>query len=474
MPVYILFGGIFMSGFTSHGYHIGWNLVSSFSAIHLKLSHLQVEILNLFIMNWLADKLEKFDADNPANQLYRFNVYHFADHYGISRVRMLRNLEALTNPITCLDGIRKQVMFRNKKQHVMYVGMELSIIHQIVNPRLYNQQCDHHRKPHLKCPFESTPIINDMEPKNRTISGLLPSPIRKKPNCKEPLFDIGSTMKKCRGNKTHTDWAEGVVKRLCEMAIEHDACLLKDGKSINVFPHLKNGEFNKRRSGIDRACYLVDLIGCGAFFRRYYPSGLFGAINKDFLQLKNIDMAIERLTILMKTGNKYGIEKFIFKCARNFFEALKPGKETYQSVKGRFPISVHHFLLQPYQNGKEFVANFLMYYSSTLTETDMKTDMAVLRVKKIVPESVFDKLLDYETYLLEHHISAFWMNIHKLAKEITGIKNRNETSYPVVSCFDIVFKKVDDVSERYHKVLPGYFNIEKSTVTDALVEIKNK
>jgi hypothetical protein len=42
------------------------------------------------------------------------------------------------------------------------------------------------------------------------------------------------------------------------------------------------------------------------------------------------------------------------------------------------------------------------------------------------------------------------------------------------SCFDIVFKKVNDISEYHKKVLPGYFDPEQKTASDALIEMKDK
>ena len=437
--------------FKNKGYITGFNLISERAAIQLKLNYIQVVILNLFIINWLADKLEKYDEHNPANQLFRFNVYFWAEYFEIPFNHIKRNLLSLTQSITCLDGMQVQLMFRNKRHKMFYVGMELSVIHKLVNIELFNYQCDYHGKPELKC------YTQNME---------LNMP-------KEPLFEY-LLEDKASGKNPYSEWAEKIIKKMCDMACENNPQLFRNGKSINVFAHLKNGEFKKNRKGIDEACKLVDDIYSGQYFRNYKRHEIFGTINAEHLQFKNVEIAVDKLLFLIKDKNKIGIEKYLFRCLRNYFEALKPGRETYQDIKASFPVSVKSFLLHVNRDGT-FVANFIMYYFSTLTEKDMKVNQAIIKVKNIVPESVFNKLLDYENYILENQIFSFWLNVRKLTLKIKAIIKEKKTSYSITSCFDIVFSKVDKIAEHYKKVLPGYFDpYEGQTASDAIIELQDK
>jgi len=428
----------------SMGYITGFNLVSSYAAMLLKLSYIQVVILNLYLINWLAGKLEKYDEENQACQLYRFNVYYWAEYFNIHKIYFKRNLIALTKPITCLDGLQVQIMFKNKRHRVFYVGMELSVIHKLVDMKLFNAQCDFHGKPELKG------VINSDE-----------ESIMSKFN-RELLFEIED-----KTDKPEL-YAETIIKKIIHMADENDAKIFRDGKYYNVFSHLKNGEFKNKRKGIDDTCRLINDIFSGRFFRDYKRYDLFGTINKEYLAFKNVEVAIDKLLFLIKHNNKSGIESFIFKCAKNYFDALKPGRETYRDIKSSFPVNIKSFFLHTNRDGTH-VANFLMFYFSTLSEKDLQLNQAINRVKNIVPESVFDRLLDYETYVLENQIFSYWLNIKKLALKIKSIINDKKTSYSMSSCFDIVFDRVDKVSEYHNKVLPGYFDpYEGQTASDAI------
>jgi len=427
-------------------YITGFNLVSGYAAIQLKLNFIQVTILNLYIINWLAGKLEKYDKDNHVCQLYFFDAYYWAKYFRVDYNYVKRSLIALTRPITCLDGMQMQIMFRNKKYKYYYVGMELSIIHKLVDIKLFNKQCDFHNKSELKY------LDNDKE-------NVMQSKIR------EPLFLVE--------DKTEI-WAESIIKKICNMSKESGAQINRNGKSLNVFAHLKNDEFKTNRKGIDDTVRIINDIYSGQFFRDHKRYDLFGTINKEHLEFKNVELAIDKLLFLIRNRNKAGIETFLTKCAKNYFEALKPGRETYQDIKASFPVSIKSFFLHINRDGT-FVANFLMYYYSTLSEKDLQLNHAIMRVKNIVPESVFDRLLDYETYVLENQIFSFWLNVKKLTLKIKSIIKDRKTSYSLVSCFDIVFGKVDKISEYYKKVLPGYFDpYEGQTASDAINEIWDK
>lgn len=463
------------------GFIYGFNLISDIQAFKLKLNHIQVVILNLFIINMLADKFQKFEENNPANFLYRFNVYYWANFYDVPLQYFRRNLIALTKPITCFDGTKIQIMVINKRRKVFYIGMHLHIIHQLVNSELFNIQCNRHKKPELCCINKNgenempKQIEYDFEETERKFA--LAGIVRRRNKRvitelykSKPLFEIEKYTKSILG---HSIWAEDVIRKLCKMAEDDDVRLFSNGKWLKVFPHLKNGEFRKNRDGIDKACMLIDDLYSGQFFRQYKRHEIFGTINKEHLQFKNVDTAVDRLLFLIKEKNKEGIERFLYRCARNYFEALKPGMETYYFIKSSFPVNVKSFILHTNRDGS-YTVNFLMYYFSTLSEKDKNIDLSKDKIKKTVSGFVYTKLLDYENYLLESQIQSFWLNVNKLIKEIKFIINSEGTSYSMAACFDILFKKVDEISNYHKKVLPGYFDPEQKTASDAIMEMKDK
>ena len=266
-------------------------------------------------------------------------------------------------------------------------------------------------------------------------------------------------------------WAENVVKEICIEAEKENVCIIKKGKPVKVFSHLKNGEFKKQRKGVDTACRLINDLYSGRFFRDNSACTLFGDINENYLELKNVGRAIERIKILK--GNQNGIRKFLLKCAKNYFTAIQPGQETYQKLKSSFPVAVRDFILFDDYKGNR-IANFLLYYSSAICVKDRQMYETKHRIEESVPQSIYDLLCDYEDYVLEHHIHSYWFNVGKLVKEIKFIIDKGGTSYSMASCFDIVFKKVDDISSYHKKMLPGYFDPEQTTTSDALIEIQDK
>lgn len=429
-----------------------FNLINMYSAIQLKLNIIQVALLNFFIINWLAGRLEKYDEDNPANQLYWVNLYWLSRHFAIGRKYLRYNLETLTREIVCLDGVKIQIMFRNIKYKRFYVGMHLPVIHLIVNSEPYNRQCVNWHKSELQCSQE-----NNSNKEKKTII-----------NNMEPLFQIED---KSQNNNKQMTWAESVIKEICEMANKNNVQLYKNGKIVNVFSHLKDGQFKKQRKGIDAACKLIDDLYLGRFFRDNPVHSLFGEISKEHIEFKNANLAIERLMYLK--GNKEGIKKFLCRCAKNYFIACRPGQETYQELKANFPVNVKDFILFNDYKGNR-VANFLLFYSSTLTTADKQIHQNIMRIKKIVPSEVFNRLLEYEDYLLEKHIQSFWQRVYELAKEIKLIIKNEETSYSMISCFNIIFDNVNKIAGRHKMLLPGYFDIEQTTTSNSITEIKDK
>lgn len=461
--------------YTKKGYIAGCRLVSEFAAIQLKLSGVQVTMLNLFIINWLADKLEKFDKDNPANQLYYFNVYHWAKYYNIPKDYLKYNIIALTRQITCLDGTTACVLFRNKKQRGMYIGMHLSVIHQIVDSELFNAQCDYWKKPELKCPVENGTKIIDAEIKEAEKENMpVPLAVYRQNGGVEPVKPLVEIEDKTNNGvkKGHSEWSESIVKKLCEMADKENAHLFKDGKCKRVFNHLtKKGEF-RSNFNIDCVCKLIDDLYTGRFFRNNPVHALFGGIDKKYLEFKNAKLAVERIMYLK--GSKDGIRKFLLKCAGNYFDALIPGQDTYQFIKSSFPTTVKSFLLhENTQNGNK-IANFLLFYSSTVSLKDKQVHDIKTKIKETVHQSVFATLCNYENCMLENQIQSYWFNVNKLVKEIRFIIKNRETSHFMESCFDNVFKKVNAVSAHYKKVLPGYFDPDMQTAGDGLTEMKDK
>jgi hypothetical protein len=270
--------------------------------------------------------------------------------------------------------------------------------------------------------------------------------------------------------KTWSDWSEDLVKEICQRAHDQEAKIdIGKGELKNVFAHLsKSGDFNKRRAGIDKACMMIDDILSGRFWRDHV--NLFGNIPESVLRFKNTDRAVERAKLLQ--GDKDHLRKFILKCVDNYFIAIQPGMDTYRDVKSSFPKNIQDFFFSnDYQC--QGVANFLLYYSSTLTAKDLNIEDRYNQVADIVGDGkTLEKLLDYTDLILPAQYLSFWLNVYRMCKEIKTLIRTDRTSYDMDFCFTIIFDNVDKLYERYGTIKAGYFDPKQSTGISSLVEMR--
>ena len=435
-----------------------FNHVSMYKAFCLKLTSLQIMILNAYIQNWIAGQMVAYDPENPENRLYWFNTYFWSGKWGISIQRLSAAVASLTKPIKAIDGISIQILFTKRTSRGVYIGMFSDIMHLLIadNYNFFNGQCVYHNKPEL----QYFPVVSMMSlEKSEGLDNPIISNMR-------PIFQIEDQ------TEGKDIWAESIIKELCMEAKKEKAYVCKNDKMLPVFSHLNsNNEFRAKRGRVDKAIRLVGDLYTGRFFRDNPVHSLFGEIAKDHLEFKNVDMAVKR--IMMLKGNKEGIRKFLLKCLRNYFDALKPGQETYSFIKSAFPRNILDFILFDDHKGNH-VANFLLFYTSTLSVMDKQVHDIKARIKKSVPECVFDKFCDYENFLLEKQIQSYWLNVGKLSKEILAMRRDGRTSYMLESCYDQVFDKIDVMYRCFKVVLPGYFDPGQKTASDALLGLMDR
>jgi len=406
------------------------------------VSGLAIPLLNFIIHNWIAGKKRKlrlYDKNDVINSKYAMSIHSLARAWKIDRTSLVRAKQRLVK----IKIDNEKLILEKTVGSDSYLGINASLFSKMIvgNSMRFIHQCEY---------WKRYDILN---------SNILEEFVK-------PLFDFTDSNEKVK----HSKWAESVVRELCVMANKENAQLYKNGKIVNVFSHLKDGQFKKQRKGIDTACKLIDDLYTGRFFRDNPIHLLFGEINQEHVEYKNAKSAVEKIMYLK--GDKEGIKKFLCRCAKNYFIACRPGQETYKEIKTNFPVSIKDFILFNDYKGNH-VANFLLFYLPTLSAKDKQVNDLITRIKKLVPESVFNILRDYEDYLLEKHIQSYWINIYKITKKIKSIINSKGTSYGMNACFDILFKKVDVISERYKKVLPGYFDPEQETANNAIIEMKS-
>lgn len=419
-----------------------FNLVSDYSAVQLKLNHIQVLILNFYIINWLADNLQKYDENNPANQLFYINVFNLSKYFNIPKCYLKYNIDALTKIITCLDGTRIQIMYRNKKHRGLYVGMELSIIHKLVNKECFNNQCVFHNKPKLKCLItienkkENDFIINDM---------------------KKPLLVIE--------DKNNNKWAEDIIYVICLFAKKSDT---------DVFNHLsRDNNFRKRRKLIDNAINYLREIDEGTFTKVH--GVFFNNIPAHVLEVRRIDYVIKKIKQLK--GNRDAIQKVIINCVKNYLISLTPGMDTPEYYKNGWQKNIDKFLL--FDDNKGNVnPNFMLFYFAPDTAEQQVLENVIENVRNksnkiyMIAADYTSKINKYENDVKTRKV--YWQNILKLYNHFEKLKKSNLTSYQIQTCFDFVFKQSDVLFEKYKLVNKGSFDFDSVTIKKALSIIKNK
>ena len=426
--------------YREYNYVVGYELISTYKAALLKLTALQLLIVDAFIHNWIAQRLEPYDPNNPRNSLYWFNVYAWSIIWNINETRIMAALMALTRQIKTSDGIVIQLMFYKKTSKGVYVGMNLDVIHNLVadKPERFNTQCAYWGRPEL-C----------LNIKGDTMQPLIP----------KELLQI---------DYKPLSWTESIIKEMCEFADGVE--FMKGRRQVKVFNHLKNGEFRKNRKGIDRACKIIETIYSGQFWRD--NMSLFADMPEEFLEFKQVEKAKKKLMALK--GNKEGIKEFLLRCVKNYIEAVQPGMETYKKIKSSFPATIKDFLLFDDYKGNT-VANFLIYYMDTLRAVDQNVNDIISRINKAgIPGDVLNKMSEYSDELTDSQQLSYWLNVYRLVKEVKSIIKNKETSYSIGTCFDIIFQKVDAVAAYHKELKPGYFDFAQITSGGALKELRNK
>jgi hypothetical protein len=429
------------------------NLINFFKPFNPRIAHYPtfvIGLLNYILYAMIYKKWELLDDDSPYTRLH---LNTFCINSGLSKEIVKYHLNKLSSGDTPL--IKRKSYYAST-----YITFSENIIDclqiKTVQTHLRYSINNHYRK-NKEIDYKPHPLFLEWR-ELFAIEKIKGDKVKK-------LFDDNS-----RDNAA--EWAESIVKEICVMAHKENAAVIKRGKVYNVFPHLHNDKFRKKRTGINRACGLIDDLYTGNFFRNTPIHSLFGKINKKHLKFKNTELAVKRIISLK--GNKEGIRKFLLRCAKNYFIALQPGMETYQFIKSSFPKTIADFILYADNQKGIYVANFLLFYSSTLSSKDSEIYSTIYKIKELVPANVFNSLCVYEECLLEQHIYPYWQKVYELTKEIKSIINSKGTSYHIESCFDIVFEKVDSISLYHKKLLPGYFDPDKKTANDALIEIKDK
>jgi len=416
-------------------------LVSVYAAVSLKLNALQIAILNLFIINWLADKLEKFDEDNTVNQLFYINANYWAKHFNVARCDFRYNVLSLTRLITCTDGTKIQIMFKNEKRRGIYAGMHLSVIHQLADPVFYNKQCDYWGKPELKCQSGNSPIIKSVK----------------------PLLQIENKAK----NK---DWHLDLVKDVCEMAGEKNIAL----NGISLFSHLGADGYLKASKIIDRACKHIQAIYDGVFLRE---PNLFGSLKETILENKRTKEAVKKLKSC--AGNIKKIRAFVLRCAYNYLDACGQGMDCAQMLKENWPVKIDEFFMKSFYKTGDHIAYFLLHYF--VPETTEMGEAFKIMENCGLSNYMIDDLNGYGKKYIAGYVNStgannkkYWQNITELVKEYYKLKNANKTSYSIASYFSFILEEVQKQADYRGELYPDIFLLGSNSVKQAMKIIKDK
>jgi len=435
-----------------------FNLVNWLTADTLKLTILQKSLLDLFILNYLAynDKKTMAAFRYSGIVFYELPVYRLSKLWGKPYTTLRDAMKSLCRTKVTYDDRAFNLLVAKRVCKQNYYMMPPEVVYLLVRdcPKSYNTQCDRwHRSDLATYNLAKSFAQSDMAHNSIT-----------------PLADIsGIANKKQQG---FSDWAEGVIKNICVMANKNNVVLVCNGKPQPVFPHLQsNGEFNKRRLGIDKACKLLDDMVLGRFGRQGAAS-LFNNLPESLLEQKDTKGALAELKRLK--GDRKGIEAFALRCAENYFASLQPGMETYDSAKRNFPANIKDFFLK---EGNGFVANFLLYYHNPVTVQDKAYVKMVNkmndRFKKMQGE-ILDRLTEYADRVSDKKIKAFNHKLLDLLSHIDEICESGATSYSVAGCFDLIFDEIDKIKDTDKIIHTRHFDVQGFAVRQSMIHILDK
>jgi len=266
-------------------------------------------------------------------------------------------------------------------------------------------------------------------------------------------------------NNIADKWAEDIVLQICFIARD---------SSHDVFNHLTlAGNFRSRRKTIDRAVQLIKQIDAGLFLTRH--GQIFKTFPEHVLEARRIDLVTKRVKQLK--GDRDAIKSVLLRCTRNYLTALSPGFDVPDFIKKGYPKTVDNFLL--FDNGTGSAKPyFMLFYLSPDTSEQQLLENTMASVKKkselmyTAAANYADKIKRYDDDVKIR--KAYWLNISKLHKEFALLKEKNMTSYSIITCFDFVLKQADKLYETYGSVNKGSFELDSQTVKNAIREIRNK
>lgn len=370
-------------------------------------------------------------------------------------------MQSLCQPRNTRNGERVTLFLTKRHGNDVYYAMPKEVLYYLVcdNSNFYNKQCDHHNRPELRTDaLEKRFAAPKIHAEGENLKPLI------------AVADMARQIEKPR----HFEWAESVVKDICAMAEREK----KTNKNIKGFAHLNGkGEFKATRKGVDKACRHLGEMVDDVFFR-INGFELSGNVRDDIKKRKGYGHAKRRLDQIAKlkgTGErKAALRGFMLRCAKNFFEALKPGMDTYANVKRGYPKSVSEFILRDAGSGLP-VANFLLHYDPPQDVHEVTIDRYVKKIKGRMGGRFLEKVFEYDSSMgSSKDALRFYQNIWDLVEGFQELREKGETSYWPESCFDFVFAGADE-KRRQHKVVhPGYFGWGSKTVQAALRHIRDK
>ena len=432
--------------------------ISPLVAFRLKLTNLQVLIINAYIQNFIAGTMRPYLEDDKKNTMWLFPINSIAALWGIGHSTVRKALSGLTTIRVSKkekEVTKIQLMRLVQTARGTYLGMDEAIIFQFIRdcPHMYAEQCLYHKRCDLLFGLMKEGLVPDS--KKQKVVALLEASTNYSiisdeddDQMTKPLIDDVNLW--LNGpSKWSLDCVDSIIKEARKKDVRNEETKKK------VFNH----NLDKPTALINRACNYLDEIYAGTFFEKYKPT-LKEDIKKGDRIYRNAFIDLDEMKKIVRglAGDKEGIIRFFRRCARFYFMANQDRRGTFKGIKRAWPLAIDQWI---YQDNPFPFYNFMLYYNMPDDIGDKKKDSVVMALEKKYGVSLIDwieiNLCPYRTVQHQRNRALFWLYIKRLLIFIGDERKKQQHTYDTKSVLE---DYKEWLKEKGWFLYPKHFDVE--------------